>query len=363
MNKAGNKKRKISSDGNDVSIARSEKKQSQHDNLTSLANGKTVPTGWSTTTKTSHRSSDGRLEAEISSSSSVAAAAAERLQQDVTFPHRYILAPMVGASELAFRLLCRRYGTELAYTPMMSAEKFATCPNYRNEEFQICPYDRPLVCHFAANDPNDFATAARIAEPWCDAIDLNLGCPQRTAYIGHFGSYLLDDKDRELVYSIVRAGAQAVKIPIFCKIRLLETLEDTIRLCQGLRDAGASLIAIHARYRASWERTGPSARDGPALLEQVLEIKKSVTGIAIITNGNTITYDDVENNLVLTQADGLMSAEGILDYPGLFLPRLGDTLNAVTENNSKKKATLKTEKRLRKILSIDCLHCWFTWFG
>eukprot|EP00977_Amphora_coffeiformis_P020528 scaffold8333_cov159-Amphora_coffeaeformis.AAC.1 len=131
------------------------------------------------------------------------------------FPHRYILAPMVGASELAFRLLCRQYGTELAYTPMMSAAKFARDEAYRAEEFQTCAADRPLVCHFCANTSEDFALAAQTAAPHCDAIDLNLGCPQRTAYMGHFGSYLLDDKDRDLVCSIVRAGVEAVNIPIF----------------------------------------------------------------------------------------------------------------------------------------------------
>ena len=38
----------------------------------------------------------------------------------------------------------------------------------------------------------------------CVVIDLNIGCPQRTAYLGHFGSYLLGKEDRDLVISIVR---------------------------------------------------------------------------------------------------------------------------------------------------------------
>lgn len=283
------------------------------------------------------------------------------------FPHRYVLAPMVGASELAFRLLCRRYGAQLAYTPMMSAEKFANDDKYRREEFATCDDDRPLVCHFAANHPQTFATAAKTAEPHCDAIDLNLGCPQRTAYLGHYGSYLLDDKDRELVCSMVRAAAQEVKIPIFCKIRLLDSIDDTIRLCQQLCDAGASLIAVHARYRASWERKGPGARDGPALMDQITQIKQAVPNVVIIANGNTITFQDVQNNLKITGADGLMSAEGILDNPALFLPRHDEEIqqNEATTNggsaatHQKKKCPevdeniRKLEKKLSKIAKIE----------
>lgn len=191
------------------------------------------------------------------------------------FEYEHILAPMVGASELAFRLLCRKYGATLCYTPMMSAKQFCdeadriidsnktitnAAPSSTTAsttakiiassnicEFQTIPQDRPLVVHFSANNPTHFASAARHVEHLCDAIDLNLGCPQRTAYLGHFGSYLLDACDRQLVLDIVRAGASAVSIPIFVKIRLLDKVEDTIRLCQELRRAGASLIAIHAR--------------------------------------------------------------------------------------------------------------------
>jgi tRNA-dihydrouridine synthase 1 len=165
-------------------------------------------------------------------------------QSAISFDHRYIVAPMVGASELPFRLLCRKYGAQLVYTPMMIAEQFANSKEYREKEFQTTPFDRPLVCHFAANDPVSFANASQKAQPYCDAIDLNLGCPQRTAHVGHFGSYLLDKKDRELVISIVKAGVEAVDIPIFVKIRLLDTYEESEELCRELYKAGASLIAV-----------------------------------------------------------------------------------------------------------------------
>ncbi|CAB9521984.1 synthase [Seminavis robusta] len=241
---------------------------------------------------------------------------------------------MVGASELPFRLLTRKYGAQLAYTPMMSSVRFVREPSYRNEIFQTNPLDRPLVCHFSANSPTDFAKAVQLVADQCDAIDLNLGCPQRTAFVGHFGSYLLDPgPDRQLICDIVRAGVQAVSPskPILVKIRLLETLDETIQLCRQLKDAGASLIAIHARKRAGWERKGPGARDGPAKLDLVTHIKQAVPNIPIIANGNVISYQDVLDNQTLTNADGIMSAEGILDNPALFLPRLGNNETTIQQ--------------------------------
>jgi len=315
-------------------------------------------------------------------------------QQHFPFEYQHIVAPMVGASELAFRLLCRKYGATLAYTPMMSSSQFikeaaekqiniTNCTTAENTntiansnicEFQTIPQDRPLVVHFSSNNPNDFATASKLVEKHCDAIDLNLGCPQRTAYLGHFGSYLLGNEDRQLIVDIVKAGSQAVSIPIFVKIRLLDTIEETIQLCHQLRDAGASLIAIHARYRASWERTSAGARDGPAMLDQVLKVKESMPDFPIISNGNVITYDDVVKNKQLTNADGIMSAEGILNNPALYLPRLGDVQEdgeceisipipsplhpsnhkSSSEPDKKKgKAIRKLQKKLREIESIE----------
>lgn len=283
--------------------------------------------------------------------------------QSLTFDHRYIMAPMVGASELAFRLLCRNYGAQLCYTPMMSAQDFAKDP--ANAGFQTTPQDRPLVCHFWANKPADLVAAAKRAAPLCDAIDLNLGCPQRTAYAGHFGSYLLDPKDRSLICDIIRATANAVDIPVFCKIRLLETEEKTLELVRQLRDSGATLVAIHARYRASWERKGPGARDGPAHLDQITRIREHLKQdgkpLVLVTNGNTITWDDVQENLRSTGADGLMSAEGLLDDPALFLPRfrgkpdekIAVTVISVPEDEKASEKRRKTLKKLRKIEAFE----------
>jgi len=90
--------------------------------------------------------------------------------------HRLILAPMVGGSELAFRLLCRKYGADLCYTPMMSSAQFAADPEYRRREFQTVPEDRPLVAHFSGNDPATMLAAALLVQDEVDAVDLNLGC-------------------------------------------------------------------------------------------------------------------------------------------------------------------------------------------
>ena len=49
--------------------------------------------------------------------------------------------------------------------------------------------------------------------------DLNLGCPQRVAHAGHFGSYLLDKVDHPLIFDIVKTVSEGIRIPLFVKIR------------------------------------------------------------------------------------------------------------------------------------------------
>ena len=62
---------------------------------------------------------------------------------------------------------------------MHHADRFVADAAYRSTALLSTSEDRPLVVQFAANDPVDFAAACSLAAPHCDAVELNLGCPQR----------------------------------------------------------------------------------------------------------------------------------------------------------------------------------------
>ncbi|PHH93266.1 hypothetical protein CDD83_8777 [Cordyceps sp. RAO-2017] len=244
---------------------------------------------------------------------------------------RFVVAPMVDQSEFAWRMLTRSFMSEseqgqlLAYTPMLHARLYSQEEKYRRAHFQPVragtaePWldgnpriDRPLFVQFCANDPDALLAAARRVAPYCDAVDLNLGCPQGIARRGNYGSFLQEDQD--LIFRLINILHRELPIPVTAKIRVLETKEKTLAYAQNVLRAGASILTVHGRRR---EQKGHLT--GLADWDMLRFLRESLPPETVIfANGNVLQPGDVERCLEATGADGVMSAEGNLSDPAIF---------------------------------------------
>ncbi|KAI9782159.1 MAG: hypothetical protein M1816_001993 [Peltula sp. TS41687] len=269
---------------------------------------------------------------------------------------RMILAPMVDQSEFAWRMLTRSYlvpggrppsaasTTLLAYTPMFHARMFRETAKYReqcfqptgtqqevsslsssaqeqhNRAFSRSPFyldgnpllDRPLVVQFCANDPDDLLAAAKHVEPFCDAVDLNLGCPQGIAKKGRYGAFLQDDWG--VIYRLINRLHTDLAVPVTAKIRILETRERTLEYARMVISAGASILTVHGRQRhQKGHETGLADWSVIRYLRDNLP-----SDVVLFANGNILQHEDIEKCLEATGVDGVMSAEGNLYDPTIF---------------------------------------------
>lgn len=222
------------------------------------------------------------------------------------------LAPMAGVSESPFRRLCHQHGADVVVTEFLSAEGIRRDNPATIDKLRFSPEERPIGVQIFGAEPAAMAEAAAMVtdlfQP--DFVDINFGCPVKKVVRRNGGSGCLRDLD--LVQQIIRAVAKATPLPVTCKIRSgwNEEMRDPVGIAMRCQDAGARVLALHARTRTQMY-TGSANWDEIARVADALEIP-------VLGNGDIKTAQDALRMYEQTHCDGIMLGRGSYGQPWVF---------------------------------------------
>src|ERR671937_839784 len=154
----------------------------------------------------------------------------------------FVVAPMAGMTDSAFRrLVKRRGGCGLVVTEMVSSEGLVRGIDRTLEYAEYTEEERPVSIQIFGGDPEKMAAAAQIVEGLgANIVDVNMGCPVPKIAKQSAGCTLM--REPEHAASVINAMAKAVKIPVTVKMRAgwNEEQRNAPMLAKMVQDAGAS---------------------------------------------------------------------------------------------------------------------------
>ncbi len=229
----------------------------------------------------------------------------------IVFDNPFLLGPMAGVTDSAFRSICRRQGAAGTYTDMVSA----TALTVREQETQVLvhiePEEHPCGAQIVGSEPEVCAQAAQMALEisGADFLDINMGCPvPKITGNGEGSALMLDPKQAEKVITAVRRSIQK---PLTVKFRkgFDEERCNCVEFARMAEGCGVDAVCVHGRTRQQMYA-------GRSDLEAVLRVKEAVR-IPVIASGDMFTPEDGLNAL-RRGVDFVMVARGAQGDPSVF---------------------------------------------
>ena len=222
-----------------------------------------------------------------------------------------LLAPMEDVTDVSFRLLQREMGADAVYTEFISSEALIREIARSRRKLVTAPEERPVAIQIYGGNPDVMREAAEISEQaGPDFLDINCGCWVKNVAGKGAGAALLKDPPR--MEKMVRAVADAVKLPVTVKTRLGWDHDsiNILEIAPMLEQAGAKALTIHCRTRSQ-------GHNGNADWSWIPKIKR-VVSIPVFVNGDVKSPEDALRAEKESGCDGIMIARGAITNPFIF---------------------------------------------
>ena len=235
----------------------------------------------------------------------------------------FVLAPMVGVTDSAFRQVFAKYGKpDAMFTEFTSAD--GLCSPGRNavlRQLERTAAEHPLVVQLHSSKPDNFREAARlVAELGFDGIDINMGCPAKE--VEKFGAGAALIKKPQLAQEAVWACQDGSGgLPVSVKTRIGYRCNEIETWLPALLAAEPTAITLHARTREEASRV-PARWD---VVAQAVQIAGALVPDAarrplILGNGDVDSLPGARARVAETGCDGVMIGRGCFGNPWLFDP-------------------------------------------
>ncbi len=221
-----------------------------------------------------------------------------------------LLSPMSGVTDIAFRILAKKYGAGLTYTEFVSSAGIVRNNKNTLEMIKTVPSEKPVAVQLFGNNVQEVVDAAKLIEDQFDVIDVNCGCPAWKVIKTGSGSAMLNDVNK--IGKFINKLSSSINKPVTLKIRtgVDDKKVNAVEVAKTAEENGASAIAVHGR-------TQKQGYSGSANWEIIKKVKESVN-IPVIGNGDVFSPEIFKERLEQSNVDFIMIARAAIGNLFIF---------------------------------------------